>query len=270
MTYQTDATPPAQTAGSDGLRQAAFVVAAILFPLSNWVPSLTGTGRTIGEQSDAASTLLVPWPPAFSIWFVIFVGMLAFAVIQALPSIRERPAFRASGWWFTLAMMLSVCWSLAAAYAPIESSSWITALIFVPYVFAVTEGLVRLRGWAGSLFGHEYWLCLVPAGLFAGWTSLAIFLNWQQVFVTGPLQLPFEEPVIAVGMLGAAVLWIGSVLMRVRGFWAFAFTPIWGLAALAYARLVVGPLSQPVGIAALVGIALVLALAVIGRRRGTV
>lgn len=251
---------------TDGLRQWLFVLFAILFPLSNWIPSLTGTGRTIGEQSDASDTLLVPWPPAFSIWFIIFVGMAAFAVIQALPSNRDRPAFRATGWWFIAAMALSVCWSLAASYAPIESSRWLTAVIFVPYAIVVTEGMVRLTEWRGALFGHERWLCWAPASLYAGWCSLAVFLNWEQVFVVGPLVLPFSEVIVSVALLIAAVSWISFNLIRSDGNWFYALSPIWGLAFLAYARLVVDDISWIVGFAALIGIVAVFLLTLKARR----
>jgi hypothetical protein len=46
----------------------------------------------------------------FSIRGLIYLGLIAFAVFQALPDQRENPRLRATGWWISLGGLANIAW----------------------------------------------------------------------------------------------------------------------------------------------------------------
>lgn len=247
----------------DTLRQGAFLAVIVTFVGSNWLPRVIDGGRTIGEQSDANPGLLVPWGPAFSIWFVIFLGIAAFGVMQALPRNRARRAFRASGWWIVGALGLSSLWSVLASFAPLGITPYVTAPVLTAYTVVAVQAMIALDRLSHTLSPWELRLALWPSALLAGWTSIAAFLNWEQV-------LRAQSGSSATGsivLLGGALAWVALNLWRTGGLWSYAAAPLWGLVFLVYGRTVAGPISYPVAGAAVLGIGVIFFLTIALRQR---
>jgi len=253
------------TAPNDTLRQTLFMAFAVLNPLASNLPQLTGTGRTIGEQSDGVATWLVPWPPAFAIWGPIFLGLLGYAVIQFLPRNRARAAFREAGWPVLGAMALSMLWALVAAYAPEGMSRWLTASVFVALVVLACRGMVVLSRHYGDFSTVERWLVYGPASLFAGWCSIAVFINWEQVFVS-VIDTGVDQRIIGIVLVALCLGWVGWNLARSGGSLVYAFPVAWGLAFLVYGRFVAGPVVPVIGGAALVALVILATLTLRARR----
>ncbi|APE29130.1 hypothetical protein [Aurantiacibacter gangjinensis] len=248
----------------DYVRQSAVLTLAIAYPLSNFLPQVLGFGREVGENSPGEMQLLVPFEAAFSIWGLIFLGTLAAALVQALPSRRTMDVHRRTGWWWALAMALSCCWSIAESLSPDQWRSWTTALIFTPYVIAICVAMARFS-WKAVRANWPERLCSAAIGLFAGWTSVAVFINWERIF-TNELGLLTVE-LTALALLAASLGWVCWNLWRSAGNPFYAATAIWGLGFLAYDRLVTDDYSLPIAIAALVGIGLILLALWGGRKR---
>ena len=249
------------------LRQSANLLAVVAMILASNVHEVFGVGRSIAEQADRNDTLLVPWAPAFAIWGPIFLGLIAYAVIQALPSNRHRPIFERTGWWTALAMGMTAVWGLAASLLGNELSRWATSLVFVPVVWGAVRATERFSEGRGGLTAVERWLCLVPVSLYAGWVGLAIFLNWAQLGVHTPLGLGLSETVVCLIALAAALAFAVWRLHRNRGEAPYAFAALWGLAFLAYARFAVDDANAVIGSAAVGGFLVVLSVTVAARRR---
>ena len=252
----------------DILRQSLNVIFAVTLPISARWADITGTGRTIEAQSELNDTLLVPYGFAFAIWGPIFLGLLAYAVVQGLPRNRERAIFRDTGWVVAGGLALLSAWGLAAALPPVEASRWLTALIFVPATLLVCLATVALSRRKHELSSLEGWTVWLPVSLLAGWCSLATFLNWNQLGVHGPLGIGRQpEFVISLLTLALGLLWVVLNLRWNRGNRAYAFSVLWGLGFLAYARLYVDDLNIIIAGAAIVGFLLVLLTAVATGRR---
>ena len=75
----------------DRMLSILVVVATVATIIFN---ALAGTGRLNGvmtnEVSDKYPTVLTPAGYAFSIWGLIYVGLIAFTIYQLLPSRLER------------------------------------------------------------------------------------------------------------------------------------------------------------------------------------
>lgn len=242
------------------------VLNCILAP-AMWVASSTeplfGLGRSISEQSAASSTPLVPFGAAFSIWVAIFLGLFAYAYIQALPRNRTRAIFRQTGWWTIAGFALITAWGLAAAFPPVDLSRWITALIFVPAMLIVCRVCLVITCRQSELSQKEQYVVLWPLSWLAGWCSLAVFLNWAQLGLHGPLGFGLPELTICLLTLAAALGWASFMLRATRGSLAYLFPIIWGLGFLAFDRLVIDEISQPIGITAIIGAAILFVSALI-------
>lgn len=248
----------------NAVRQTLLVLGVLAMIAGANLPSF-GVGRTIAEQSADSDTLLVPWGPSFSIWVPIFAGLLAFAIIQARPANRSR--FVRAGWALVVASWATAAWGAAASLLDGDLSRWTTALLFVPIVAGAVAAVRALGRARSGLSAVERWLGWAPVSLYAGWVSLAAFLNWAQVGTYTSLGLGLPEPWIALLCLALALAFIVWTLHTTRGNAPYAFSALWGLAFLAYARLAVDDLNAVVGAAAIAGCGVVLGSAVAARRR---
>src|SRR4030065_2376230 len=67
-------------------------------------------GQNTGAISDRFQVYFVPAGYVFAIWGVIYIGLIAFAIFQALPGQRENPRLRATGWWIALGGLANSAW----------------------------------------------------------------------------------------------------------------------------------------------------------------
>src|SRR4030043_2288064 len=85
----------------------AVIATIVVNGLANAMPL---NNQTTGEISNRFQFYFVPAGYVFSIWGLIYLGLIAFAIFQALPSQRENPRLRASGWWIALGGLANIAW----------------------------------------------------------------------------------------------------------------------------------------------------------------
>ena len=233
----------------------------VLSSLGFFMPGL----RTAGEFSNLSDNLLVPLGPAFAIWFPIFVGCIAYGVIQFRTSNRTREVYRATGWWTALGFALICGWALIVAFAPQDLVQWGTALIFVPAVLTLVRATVAFTARVNQVAGLERLLTWVPVSLIAGWCSLAVFLNWTPIaydaFAGGDADVTSSLLILA-----AALGWIIWACRKARCNKVFVVPAVWGLAWLAVRHLYAAPDAPIIGWVALLGILLLIASALLHPR----
>lgn len=204
-----------------------------------------------------SDNLLVPLGSAFSIWFPIFVGCMAYGVYQALPKNRTRPIFRQSGLW-TAAGFAFICgWALITAYAPSDTVQWGTALVFIPAVASLIIATIAFSRVPHHLSASQRWLACVPVSLIAGWCSLAAFLNWTPIaydlFANGKADVVSSALILAAAL--GLIIW---VCRQARYNGVYVIPAIWGLCWLAARHLLSSKEAPFIGWAAILGIILLL------------
>jgi len=202
---------PATTAATtaDRVRQAAVLLTTMatiaVNGAANAVP-LNGQGT--GEISDRFDVFVIPAGYVFSIWGVIYLGLLAFAVIQALPGRAADPRLRAIGWPAVLANVLNGAWIVA----------WHWELF--PLSLALMAGLLavlvvigeRLQVGRTATRGADTWAVNVPWTVYLGWITVATITNVAVVLA-------------AAGYTGAGIeptAWAAGVLLvgvGIGGWW---------------------------------------------------
>ena len=86
------------------LRPLLLLAALVLNGLATGLPL---GGRTTAEISDSFNILFVPAGYVFSIWGLIYLALIGFAIYQALPAQRENPHLRRIGYLFQSGALLA-------------------------------------------------------------------------------------------------------------------------------------------------------------------
>lgn len=202
-------------------RQVAVVLAALVDVGLN---GLAGAGvlfsTPTGAVSDANPTGVTPTGWAFSIWGVIFLGVLVFAAWQAAPS-RRGVRHDRLGAPFVAANVLNGLWQIP----------WLTGHLGVAalVLFGIVASLVWLYVRLDALGprGGERWALGVPTSLFLAWVTVAAPLNaavWLRSL--GWDSAGTFWPIVVVLVVAGIGVWLlrrtGDVAMAAVFLWAYA------------------------------------------------
>lgn len=222
---------------NDRLRQFLVVFVTVSLIIMNGLSNARVFGPlTNGDVSNKYMTLVTPAGDAFSIWGLIFLGLLGFAVYQALPSQRHNPRFRTAGPWYIINAIGNAIWS------PIFNQEWIggalvVILIMFASLFMVMEHL-RINPRTDMAMMRpvkvgETWLARVPFSIYFGWLTVATILNIALWFRANEFDLSgVSEPIWAVGVLVIGLL-AGAVLFNRYRSAAYMLVFTWAYAAIA-------------------------------------
>ncbi|MBD8660805.1 tryptophan-rich sensory protein [Frigoribacterium sp. CFBP 8754] len=253
---------------SDVVRQVVVVVAAVLAVVLAAVGSGAFGGTSVSGASGGAlsadATPIAPATTAFSIWSVIYLGLVAYAVYQALPGQRSVDRHRRLGYWVAASMLLNAAWLFAAVQL---GNVWLSVVVIVALLAVLVRIFVTLfrtptHGWVDALVTDG------TMGLYLGWVSVATAANIAAALVEsgfdglGAPSSVWSTVVLAVaGLSGVAVALAG------RGRIAPMLSLVWGLSWVAVGRFTGQPLDTAAGVTAVVAAVVVLVVTVAVRVR---
>ncbi|UOQ88777.1 tryptophan-rich sensory protein [Agromyces endophyticus] len=261
----SDSTPDAATGAHDGARQLVVLISSVLAVIAAFIGSGVVVGTPIqdaaGGSLDADSTLIAPATGAFRIWSVIYVGMLAYAIWQALPAQRHDERQRRLGWWVTASLVLNAAW--------IFSVQLDLLVLSLPIIVAILVVLCRLFVLLRSIPPKNRVEAVVAdgsIGLYLGWIVIATAANATAVLVAAGFDgFGLAPEIWAVAVLSVAAGVGVALAIRGGGRIAPALSLSWGLCWVAVARLADAPHSVTTGIAALIAAGVVITATVIAR-----
>lgn len=247
------------------------MICALGFTLVAVLVGVGGLGGTHvedsqGGQLSAQGSYLAPATPAFGIWSVIYLGLAAYVVWQALPSQRSSERQRAIGWWIALTIVLNGLWLVAAQLLTIEWTVIVIVLLLIALCITFRISVVTRTPRAGLL---DALLIDGVTGLHLGWVTLATVANIA-AWLTGIVPDSWADAATAWGLAVLAVVAVIGIGIAWASGWRVApgIALAWGLSWLAVGRLTGDPDNQAIGIAAIVVAVLVLIvpLAIAGLR----
>lgn len=241
------------------LRQIAVLIAAFAtIALNSVSQAARWNGYTSGEITDIffPQVLTVPAGYVFAIWGVIYLGMIAYAVSQALPRNRENPRLKSIGWLFVVSCFANVIWLVAF--------HWLQFALSLPFMLILIACLItiylRLGVGRAQVSSGERWFVHVPFSVYLGWITVATIANVS--FVLFELGFPTAFLGISAEIWTALLLVIAvgiALLMVLRhGDIAYALVLVWALAGI-YAKRV----NSEFTVAATAGIVAAVVIAVI-------
>jgi hypothetical protein len=179
-----------------------------------------------GEFSFQGDSTLRVAGYAFSIWGLLYMGMLAYSVYQALPSTPESQALSAFAWPSIIAMTGCGIWIAAAAL----NAQWATVAIIATSAFALIFAILRAPRDPSRA---QYWLIVLPMSLLGGWLTIATAVNTITVLTIVGAITP--EGATQAAFIGIAIATAFAALVALRASNAAYLLPIiWGFAG-AYA-----------------------------------
>ncbi len=134
-------------------------------------------GLNTGEISDRFQVYFVPAGYVFSIWGLIYLGLLAYAVFQALPSQKDNPRLQATGGWVILGGLANIAWIFLWHYEQFVGTLG-AMLILLATLIAV---YLRLGTGLTRVPPAETWAVRVPFSIYLGWISVATIANVSDV-----------------------------------------------------------------------------------------
>jgi peptidoglycan/LPS O-acetylase OafA/YrhL len=153
---------------------AAVLVTIIVNALANILPL---NGISTREISDKFQVYFVPAGYVFSIWGLIYLGLVAFAIYQALPAQRENPRLRAIGWPFLVSCAANIAWLFLWHY---QQFLWTILAMVILLASLLVIYLLMMRG-GDAVPPAERWLVRLPFSIYLGWISVATIANASDV-----------------------------------------------------------------------------------------
>ena len=156
------------------LRQSANLLSVILALTVNVLASaLPLNGQNTGEISDRFQVFFVPAGYVFAIWFLIFVGWIAFAVFQFLPAQKENPRLQNLGYWFALSGVFNAAWLFCWHY----NLFGLSVLVMLTLLGTLIVSYLKLDVGRTAVSFGEKWAVDVPLSVYLGWISVATVAN---------------------------------------------------------------------------------------------
>lgn len=239
--------PPHEWRGTDVARQVVVILAVCGAIACGLVGSGSSGGPSIRDAQDGAldadASLLAPGRPAFGIWLVIYAGLIAYAVWQALPRQRAAARQRATGWWIAATAALNGLWIVTALFATLWATVVVIALLLTALIATFRRAVLTAH--PGSS-----WLDLLlidgVTGLHVGWVTLATVADAAALASALGVWNAGDEAWAAVVLV--SLLFVGLIGSAVAGWrvappWAMAWGALW----IGIARLTGEPASVVVG-----------------------
>lgn len=207
------------------------VVILALVIWNYYTTTTTINGNTVGSLSDDYDNLFTPAGYAFSIWGLIFIGLIAHGIFQV------RRAFSAGedgfiaqiGPWLLIANLANIAW----VWFWLNEVTWLSVILMLVILVSLIVCIVRLdmEMWDAPLYTiiFVWW----PIAFYSGWIAVATIANISAYLAKlGWAGGPFSELTWTIIVIVVAVA-VNLFMIAARNLREFAFVGAWALAAIA-------------------------------------
>ncbi len=242
----------------DTLRQISVILTILATIVVNALANaLPINGQNTGQISDRFQVYFVPAGYVFSIWGLIYLGLIAFAIFQALPSQRENPRLRKVGWWIALGGLANIAWIFLWHYEQFP----LTVIAMLVLLGSLILTYLQLEIGRGKVSATEKWAAHLPFSIYLGWITVATVANITSVLDYVKWNEFGIAPEIWMGIVLLAVLVITGLMNFTRRDVAYAAVILWALAGISFKFASIPAVAIPTWITfGLVVITLVMAL----------
>ncbi len=181
-------------------------------------------GVTPAEISDRYPTVLTPAGYAFSIWTLIYIGLITFGIYQLLPKNSER--FRSVRSIYLVSCVLNCAWIYFWHHDQI-AICLLVILALVATLIWIVRRLLSDSSSEGAIFTK------IPFGIYAGWVTAAAIVN----FVVFLKYIDASLGSRTWNVLGVALISVGAgaaaiVRLRLKNY-IFPMSIAWAVTAIA-------------------------------------
>ncbi|MCX6662412.1 MAG: hypothetical protein NTY91_07685 [Euryarchaeota archaeon] len=255
--------------GKKRLLQAGNILAVVITIIVNALAVILPlNGKTTQELSDALPNFFVPAGLTFSIWGIIYILWIVFAMYQARDMFKkeeiEMPFLSQITGLFILSGIANSAWIFLWHYEHVGLS----VLVMILLLSSLLAIYVRLKIGKSNVTMKEKLCVHVPFSVYLGWITVATIAN-VTAFLTsiqwdgfGIDQLTWTILIIAIGTL------LTYLMLALRKDIAFSLVVLWAFFGIWLKRMAQPNTITDINVATTVSIAIVLIfaglLAVIG------
>ncbi len=201
----------------------ALVIATIVVnALANILPF---NGLNTGEISDRFHVYFVPAGYVFAIWGLIYIGLVAYGIYQALPSQRDNPRLRSVDGFFVIASLANMLWLFLWHYEQFVATL-AAMLVLLASLIAIYLRIGTGRTVASAA---ETWLVRVPFSIYLGWITVATVANATEVLDFVKWNRFGLAPEMWMLIVLGAVFVIATLMNLTRRDVAYALVILWAL-----------------------------------------
>jgi hypothetical protein len=246
----------------DLTRQILIVLAVVAtIAINGLANALPINGLQTGEISDSFPVYFTPAGYVFAIWGLIYLGLLAYAVYQALPAQRQNPRLRSIRTLFLVGSLANIAWILLWHYQ-LFPLTLIAMLVLLGTLIGI---YLRLRIGRSSPPLIERLAVDLPFSIYLGWITVATIANVTALLsYWGWNGFGVSEEAWLVTTLAVALV-VATLMAVTRRDAAFLLVLAWAFAGIGVKHATVAPVAT----AAWVATGYVLALVVVSLLRGS-
>ena len=214
----------------DIVRQILVIIAAFTTVIFNIVANaLPLNGLNTGDISDRFKIFFVPAGYVFSIWGLIYLGLIAYAIYQVLPAQRENPRLRSIGYIFILSCAANIAWLYMWHYE-IFNFTLVAMLVLLLSLIAI---YLRLDIGRSNVSRGEKWAVQIPFSIDLGWITVATIANTTQLLYFLDWNGWGISPEIWTVIMLAAGVVISALMSFTRADVAYSLVLVWAYIGIA-------------------------------------
>ncbi|MCV7282159.1 tryptophan-rich sensory protein [Mycolicibacterium flavescens] len=193
--------------------------------------SLPINGQTTGDVTRRVEVSFVPAGYVFSIWSLIYLGLIAYSAYLVVAAVKGRPDSGAAGAiapWYLLTALANCCWLFAWHHNMFPLSMLLMVVLLSALIV-----IYRLQVARPATSTLERWTVHIPFRVYLGWISVATIANATITLDdAGWNGFGISEPTWGVIMILVAAA-LGVVMTLRHKDLAYALVIIWALVGIA-------------------------------------
>lgn len=189
-------------------------------------------GNTMKTVSDSYHNYFTPAGYAFSIWGLIYIGLLGFVIYSGASLFKKAKddwPVEEIGWWFVISCVANSFWVVAWLYDYTGMSILIMIVLLISLVKIILNTRMELDDLPLKKIAFVWW----PFCIYSGWISVALIANVSAWLTKigwdgfGISQITWTIIMIIVaGIVNLLITWR-------RNMREFALVGVWALVAIA-------------------------------------
>ena len=190
-------------------------------------------GVTVADISDKYHNYFTPAGYAFSIWGIIYLGLLGFVIYTGkslfVKNAPDDGTVVKIGWWFFLSCLANSFWILLW----VNDIIWVTALVMIFLLFCLIQIIRNLNMELDDHPFKKYLFIYWPFAIYAGWISVALIADISALLVKIEWNGFGISPVLWTIIMIVIAGLVNLLMIWKRNLREFAIVGVWALIAIA-------------------------------------
>lgn len=238
------------------INQIITILATILtITMNGLATALPLNNQTTGEISDSFPIYFVPAGYVFSIWGLIYIGLIGFTIYQALPTQRDNQLLIKIYPAYWIGNLANSAWIFLwhYEYFPLTLIAMLTLLGTLLFIY------IKVKEAGGTKDQNQKWFINYPFSIYLGWISVATIANVSQVlFDQGWGGWWIAPQTWAVIMITVATV-LGLLMHWRENDWLYVLVIIWAFVGIANSQADTASIVKPaLAASGLLGLAIIM------------